>query len=500
MRFKQIIVFILILFACKAYAQSVSDSLNQAKVLINQGKFKQAKILLLNLHQTYSKNLDILWLYGQTAYWAHSYNEFYNAYELAIKQNPENYYLLLDYALKLTENGDINKAFPLLLMYKKFDSKSADLNLSLAKIYYWQGNFDKALLTLSHPIFETEKVGDAKNIREEILLAKALWIKLGGNFLSDDQPLQVFTPKFEIGKHFNAFNYLYATVTMPTFLNTPNLSVAQVFTIGNKIYFHKPSINININVGVANLPSATKTPIGSFELTKTSFKHLQLSVLAAKQPYLTTISSIGTAVLPTSYTVSAAWNNQKTFNGKLIYALDNYTADNNKINNVLGWVFAPTLKAKGLSVRLGYAFSYSNADINRYAPVNSYAQIIANFSETNKFINGIYNPYFTPTHQTIHSALVNIGLKPNSNISLGANANIGFFGSTQNPYFYLDKNSSDEIVVYKGYSEVDFFPMELSGFLMYSFNKKINLKLDYAYLKNNFYTSNNAGLTLSASF
>jgi len=110
MKFNVLFIVLFILFAQAAKAGHQIDTLKVAKSLMKNNKFNKAESLLSSFHKTHPDDLNTSWLYGQAAYWARHYSTFEMVYETTIQQFPDNYYLKLDYGLKLLEKGDIQKS------------------------------------------------------------------------------------------------------------------------------------------------------------------------------------------------------------------------------------------------------------------------------------------------------------------------------------------------------------------------------------------------------
>ena len=468
------------------YATGNEDTLNNAKVLLQSGKYAKAEKLLKALHQSHPDDLNIFWLYGQSAYGAKHYKTFNASYTKAINQFPANYYLKLDYALKLVKNGDIKKAIPLLKIYKSYDPTSSDLKLALAKIQYWQGSYTEALQTLNSKTFEKEKDIEIFQLKQDILMAKSPWLKFNFNYSSDDQPLQVITPKLEAGVFSNRFLSPYISVASQLFQQSADSKSAVTFTAGNKLNLIKAGLTLNLNGGYIQMPDKSQSLTGNIEVTKTCYNHFQLYTQAAHQPYLATTSSLSNAIIPYHYSFSAGWNNLNSWNGKIVSNVDKFSDGENYIYNLSGWLFAPPFIFSNIKLQIGYAYAYAWSKENRFTSKASIANVISNYNAGSTYISGIYNPYFTPNNQSVHSALFNIYFQPSKHLSIGSNANLGFLGKTENPYLFLDKKNG-VLFINKNYSEVKFYPDEISFFLLYQLTNKISFKLDYIFLRNNFY-------------
>ncbi len=448
------------------------------------------KVYALN----HKDNLDAQWIYAQTAYWAKHFKQSNLAYTQAMSQFPSNYYLKLDYALKLIENGDIKKALPLLDIYKQYDSTSSDLILAYAKIQFWQGYYKQALQTLKLKDISVSST----TLKHEILSAKTTYLKLNTSYFSDDQPLQITTPNVEIGTFIHPLFSPYLGLSLPWFRQASISNYAPIINFGNKLNLTKAGITSTINAGIIRLPDNSTTWTASFDLNKTSYKYLALNLIASRQPYLITLSSLKNPSLPAHFSFNASWNNFNSWNGKVSSSIDKFSSDHNYVYKLSAWLFAPPIKISSFQCYIGYAYGYSSSKENRYSSQYSIAEILLYKMEDD--IKGLYNPYFTPTEQSVHSALVSFNFKPHKKVSMGANANLGFLGTTKNPSLLLAKNSGADTTIELEYTSIKFYPHEISAFVLIQLSPKLSLKADYALLKNNFYTSHKAGLTLKLNF
>lgn len=476
-----------------------NDTLSIAKGYIQQGKYNKAEKILRAFEKSHPNDLNTLWLYGQTAYWNGNMKTFKRVYDKAILRFPSNYYLKLDYVIKLENIGDAKKAMPLLVEYAKYDKSSPDFKLLVAKMEYWYGDNKEALQDLKDESLIKQKPEEAKQLKEEILAAQSFWLKAGADYIKDDQPMQQVVPVLEAGKYFTKLLSPVVSLQIP-FYKTDSVSTnAMKWTISNKFNFPKLKLRAILNAGSVQLPDKTNEFCGGIELVKTNFTYLQLTAIAARQPYLTTISSLYAGLVPYHYEFNLAWNNQNSWNGKIISSYDQFTADNNYVYNVGAWVFAPPVKLTKLQLRLGYAYGYASSKENTYSTVESLAKIVSDFN-SGKPIEGRYQPYFTPTNQQTHSALLNVLYNPSKKIETGLNASIAFAGDLDNPYLYLDKNSANQLYINKGYSQLKFYPHKVDAFVLFKLTKKASLKANYTFFKNNFYTSHLIGASVILNF
>jgi len=496
MRVKGVHFLILIFLSIQLQALGDGDSLSTATTLIATKKYHKAEKLLKVLHNGNPYDLNTAWLYGQVAWWSKHLPAFKRIYSEAVQRFPENMYLKLDYALKLLENGDIDEADNLLDIYSAYDPTAADVLLAKAKIQFWQGNYDSALRILDSKSLGQEKTIEANRLRQDIYSSKSVWLEFSSFFRSDDQPLQSLSSAVSTGMYFHKLVKPYLSVSIPVFFRDSITQAIQSFSIGNKFGWIKPKIEVNFNAGIAHLPDNSYPMTFDLEVSKTTFRHLLLFGQVARLPYLITKASIETRVIPYHYFVSAGWDRSGSWNGKLSAGILHFSEDNNSVYSLTGWIFTPPIKFSSLRFSIGYAYGFGTSDECRYSNVNSLNYIESHWTAP---IEGIYDPYFTPVSQNAHSALLRITYDPGKAIKAGFNANVGFWGSTQVPYLFLDNNQGESFINH-GYVTTDFQPDEISAFVLYKLSDKITFKAEYAFLRNTFYTSHTAGITIKMNF
>jgi hypothetical protein len=417
-----------------------------------------------------------------------------------VQRFPENMYLKLDYALKLLENGDIDEADNLLDIYSAYDPTAADVLLAKAKIQFWQGNYDSAMKIIDSKAFGQEKISEADKLKEDIRSARSVWLEYVTSYHSDDQPLKSISPEIKAGMYVSRFLKPYLSADIPVFLQDSVTTSAFSMSVGNQLDFFKPRIEIRLDAGITRFPDQTNTFTFNAQLSKTAFKHLLFYTQVARLPYLITKTSASTHVLPYHYFFSSGWNRSQSWTGKLALSILNFSEDNNSVYSFTGWIFAPPVRFSTLQFRIGYAYGYSTADENRYYPENSLDEIISGWSTSNGQIAGIYDPCYTPRKQYAHSALIQFSYTPVIPVQVGINTNLGFRGSAQVPYLFLDKTDQEELFVNKSYATSGFNPAEVSAFILYKLTSKIFLKADYSFLRNTFYTSHTAGINQNEFF
>ena len=479
------------------HAQVAADTLSIAKKLKDKDQLKEAFALLSDFQKNHPDNLNAIWLSAQVAFWMHHIKTSEMLYEKAITANPKNYYLKLDFAKMLANAGEFDSALSLLNIYLAYDPTNADAWLTITKIYYWQGNYNKAFTMAENIVKHNPNNKDAIDLLNDIMGAKSPWIKLNADYNSDDQPLKSIAPSIEAGVFLHPLANLHFSGSAPFFIQNDSASHAFIFQAGIKSDFNKEEIVTDISAGIANFPYKNSVAfIGGIAFEKTFIQHLLLTAQATRSPYFYSLSSIDTELVDNNYTASIAWKNQFTINGNAGYSINQF-ADGNIVSTFYAGIFSPLFKKQKLDFQFGYGYNYSNAKQNEFEPKQTLAEII---SSPGSNIAGIYNPYFTPDDQQIHSVIITADYHPTKKITMGASANYGFYATTQDPYFSLITQGTSITGVSKSYAQQKFSPVQAGYYILYQLSKKTILKASYQYHQTFFYTNNYVGISLKTSF
>ena len=481
------------------FAPPAADTLNKVKQLKGNNKVSDSYHLLKTYYKGHSNDFNTTWLYAQVSYLDKHFKQSKALYKKAMAEKADNYYLKLDYAKTLVNIADYKEAKPLLNKYRAYDSTNREMELDFAKVYLAQGDYDRAKREINAVLAQDPKNGTVLALLDELHLAQASWVKIKGNYTYDSQPLQTIAPAVEAGIYLHPEATLRLNLQTPLFIGSGSLKYAQWLQIGDQSAFRKAGFQLAFDAGVAKQPYENKISwTANLELKQLLLKHLVLQAQAERKPYYYTVSSLDTVIMVNRFSAYAEWNDLNNWNGRVAFEFNQFR-DKNYVIGGGAWVFTPLLKVSVFEFRIGYAYSYSTSKSNRFVPENTLAEIIANYATTTT-ITGVYSPYFTPDNMGVHAALVSIVAHPAKTFDIGFNANVGFYASALNPYFYLNKNASDEVVIAEGYSTERFYPMEFSAYGLLKISKKISLKVDYTYRKTYFYTSNSVGLGLKINF
>lgn len=484
-------------------AQQGTDTLKLARQLRDKAKYKKEAKLLQTYINGHTADYNARWLNGQAEYWLGHLRKSQRLYAVADKMKPNDDYLQLDYAKVLADAGKWKKALAILEAIKKRGKNYTDGEFVKAKIDYWKGDYKLAEAEVNDVLWRDGLNKAAVDLRNEILRAKSPWLQPGLSYWHDSQPLQYITPSMQAGVWLNRYAQLLVSFYSPVFIRSPNTASAQLLQAGDAAYFSGIGLLAKADIGIAKFPAHNTVDwTGNIYLQETLLRHLVIEAQAEHKPYLSTLISLDTVVHVNHYAAGVGWNNMNSVNGKVGFDMNAFT-DNNYVYSIYGWVFAPPMHFSIVKISIGYGYSYSDSKQSRYTATEPLTQIIADYATAypaTPAIAGVYNPYFTPHEQNIHSILLNIVIKPVKALTIYLNGGIGFYAYTQNPYLYLDKNSSGEVYIARGFSRETYLPASAGATISWQLTKKVSIGAQYAYNRTFFYTSNYAGINLKLSF
>jgi tetratricopeptide (TPR) repeat protein len=482
-----------------SFSQSQTDSLAKSRELFDSGEYKEAGKLLRLLYENNPDDLNINWLYAQSAYWSGKFNKSMLLYENAIEQHPENYYLKLDYGIKLVDIGEFAKALTLLEKYLAYDKHGADALIALSKMAYWKGNYNKAISEINKVLSKDPDNIKAKGLRDEIIMAKSPWIKLSSGVKQDDQPLFSLIPSLDFGFSKNAYINPLITFALPHFISEKNSYSSIDVLLSNNIKIIKYKASLFFEGGIYKLPTNEIIPQGGLKLSKTLLRYFDLELLAEHKPYLNTKANMTNPMKTVNYDFSLSFSGRRGWIARLGHRINDFYTENNKITSTGIWLVSSPLKIGKTESRLGYAYSYSDSEEDRFIPRRTVEEIIAT-GDFYSQIKGVYDPYFTPNDQSINSVIFMVKFNPVKNFELGLKSTFGFYATTQNPYFYLNRRGNRILFIQKDYYSDNYHPYEELIYFNWDISKKISLRTEYALTSTYFYKSHYGLITLNVMF
>lgn len=495
-RLKWIIAFFFFfLSAMISLAQNslVTQTIAQSRQLLDEQKFREAAAILEAFENQYPGDIWIERLYAQTLFWMHDYEESTRIYERALAFHPNDMNLIYEYAIMLFDYGKYEKAKTLLLEYTRQVDEAADAELILGKIFYYQGQFRDAYPHLKKAAaFYPQDIGIGA-LYDEVSRIIRPQLLVGGLARFDQQPMQTYGPLLELNWYRSDLLNMGLKGSLLNYADVPVPNLITSLQLTNSMQFRRQGLSINMAAGgiYSNADNGLDWN-GYVEVIKKFKRPLQIDVKAERTNYEYTISSIDSLLMISKYGLKLAVGKEDGWNGEG-GAQSQLFPDDNYVNSYYLWLLSKPLKFSTFHLSFGYAFSYMDAKEDRFEPTKTAAQIIDDGSET---VDGIYNPYYTPVHQFNNSLLAHLKLQLGPESAFYGHASVGVFSSTDAPYYYLDYNNGNKLVLKKGFSTEKYIPLDL-GISFHSFlSKTIEIKVSYTYLSTYYFISHHINLGL----
>jgi len=476
-----------------AIASSI-DTISFARTSAYQKDFEKADQLLTSYN---ANHLDFhaLSLHALVLYWMKAFDRSIEVYEKAINSFPEPSSLHLDYARVAFNLNKLVKARKLLNTYRHFDSTNVEADIMTAYLDLWNGKIALARKRAGQLLEKYPTNAEAKDIMGKINYWTVPYFKIGTEILSDDQPLKGHGYYAEAGIY---KSWLFAPTVQAAFrqYKAGDSSFHSFWVqLANSIQLGTKS-RLKVKGGVFQQNGAGSEFTGSAELSHQIAHNFSLQAGMEKRPYQYTISSIKSAVMENVTAISLSYNRKDKWFGKAAYELLRYQ-DANKINLAYLWILAPVISRPHFSISGGYAFTYADALKSNYVSKKSIPEIVASWPAP---VEGVYNPYFTPAGQMIHSAIASIKIIPSKKLQFTSRLSIGLFAKADNPYLYLDKNGGGELFINGGFAKVDYMPATWVNELSIAASSRFFINAVYTYDKLLYYKSNRGSIELKYLF
>jgi tetratricopeptide (TPR) repeat protein len=479
-------------------AQSNPDTLTLAKSLRDKGLLTNSIDLLNHYVRNNPNDLNGKWLLAQATFYAKDFKKSKRLYNEAIALDPSNKVLRLDYAKTLTEMGETVEAEALLNEIVQQEPGNAEAWYTLARITWWGGKSKAAIHMLDNIIRNAPNFKAAQTLHNEILKERLPWVRMNAMYRTDDQPLPFAQIGLEGGKSISTLLNPDVNLYFPTALPDGDVLSYQGLKLGNTFIFKQGKTKLYVNAGLIQHASNLGTDwTGRLQIQQKLKKYWLIGAEVNRNPYFSTMGSLNIKLAEEHAGLSVAFDKPGSWNGKLSGGISRFSVDDNMVRSVSGWLFAPELKVWKLKAGLGAGFNYSDSDTNLYVSDKTIAEFYkGNSTNSNKKINGVYDPYFTPENQQVVSLLLNINYAVSKKITLNAKLNYGVLASSDYPYLFPD-SLNGAVVFVREFIKKDFNPMEAGIQADWKIRDNLALSLRYTYSETIFYASHYAGFTLT---
>jgi len=492
---KRLCSLFLILFYHNLFAQNpvIADTVSLARNLAYEKKFDKANNLL-TLYNAQHSDVNALRLQALVLFWMKKFDEATAVYEKTLNLFPGVAAVKLDYGSMLYQLNKYSKTRQLLKEYLIFDSTHQETNKMLAYIDLWTGHIaaakkKAALLERLHP-----GNADADYILQQIAYYTAPYIKLQGATYSDDQPLQRQSFEPEAGVYRSWLFSPFIKASLYSF-DADQIYKTSWIEAGNKISLASSKTDLEFSAGYFQASNYNGEMSWKAKLVQKISPSFSLDAVTHKKPYQYTLASIENPFLYQVTDLGLNFDRKSRWLGRAAYQNQSF-GDSNSIYTVYAWLLAPLVHKDNFLLKAGYAFSYADAEVNTFKPKQT--TVIPPVLNTQ--IDGVYNPYFTPSKQTVHSLLASLDIKFSTMVSFSSNLNVGVYASAYQPSYFVDRNGLGPYFINKKYENYSYTPVTFSTELKANLSQNFFINTIYRYNSLIFFKSHFITLQLKYLF
>jgi Tfp pilus assembly protein PilF len=449
------------------------------KVFVAAKEFDKALLILTKNYNRFSESLNINWLYAHVL---SLNNDKVNAdakFKKAISLSPNNKNLQKDYARFLYEIGKLNEVEAILSKYIAEDSKDVEFLLMQANISFWNGDVKTAKENVAKIKEIYPETNLADNLSRQIKELTAFYLNANFEYQTDSQPLEYFAQHIALEKYISKF--LNPKLEVSNYNFTPQTEQALIVRLNNKFHFYEVGLKINVNGGVYKNFSGETDWLGGFQFTQQLSQEASINFGYSKNSLLSTVSS--TAFNLTNQNIFGEFDyNHKYVAIHAAYNQQFYEDDNN-IKLFGAYIVSQPIKLYKFSFQAGYGYNFSDSK-----------NILFVYDDLRV---GMYDPYFTPKEQEIHSALFITNFKPTKNLTFKAKLNYGIQASVRNPFSSEVTPNNFEI---GGFYDETFSYTEIEGSINYAVSNSFGINAMYTFQETFFYDRNNINIGLNYRF
>lgn len=338
-------------------------------------------------------------------------------------------------ARALRDSGRYRESIELLQNYLQRAPADYNAELVLAEAYYWSGDFGSAARHFRSVLRRDPNNAAAKRQLDEIRATMRPVYELSVNFAHDNQPT----------------NRSFATAGFRYFL-TPFVS-ARLRLTGE-----------HATAGNAALDRIDP----EISLTAAIAKGFSINAAFERPRYTATISSLTTPVNATTARLALQLD-RKNWLGEAAVQHVGYSDDNTALT-AYAWLLAPVLRSDNALLQVGYAFGWNDAAESR-------------FSTT-----GLYDPYFTPEQETVHSIAASMSTWTKRGVRFQVNGSYGIKADRDAP-------SIQGRVI--RFARQSFQPYQAHAGVTFPLSRRATLTIDAEHTKTAFYNYNRTGVSTS---
>ena len=510
-------------------SDGLKEKLSKVEILMGKKKYKEAEVIILDLKKENGQaNPDfyVEWTYarlmgesGNVKEMDKAFQRTINLYDPTKHKSIEREYVYVNYADYLIRSNKDKEAlvqFDSILHKKTTYDVIEYIHPMYSDILKRHKEEDIApkhhqMLKIMEMAMLSSKGERKKEIKEKARLEP--WfsfakleekphpsLTLGVEGLDDVQPMKAFSTR--IAAHLPTQNVLNLLLKFDTdTYNTDDYSNVTIWRwyAANKFQFKKPNLGVTIGAGWVDQSRQKGDYMLDVDLTQEIAKVVSLNAGFSRQVYIGTLASVYEKLVMQN---NLYFNVEHKYKNLYIVAIQSQRAgfeDKNNILSIGGWGLVNIPTFPWMRLGLGYGFSYSNAKKMRYVPEVEYDQLL-NVYQVGEEVKGVYNPYFTPNKQKIHTGVVSLGFDFLDRFSLNSTVKYALHATTQAPLLYLFQNEEGYAYTEMYYYKAKYNPYDVLVSLNYKLSDMWSFNMFYKQNETFYFKEKRFGVSTTVNF
>lgn len=314
-------------------------------------------------------------------------------------------------AAELRNRGEFGPAIALLQSYVAEHPGDSHAQFMLGETLYWIGDWSGAKQHFIQALRLDPGQAEARRQLEEIRQVTAPWILLEASHRRDDQPLRQGASTIEGGLFLNPLQRLVFRAEPQLFGSVEH---GFVFSADAGWLAYWPGLKLETELGggyLARHGNEASDWIGRASIGVRLPQGINLRARSERAAYLWTPASLETPVMPNDIQGIFSWN-RSGWLAEAAYGVELFP-DKNKVWNAYGWLLAPLVQSRGVTLQAGYSFAFTDSDKSRWnlPPEGG---------------KGRYEPYYTPEELRVHNVIISGALPLTRSLTFHANGGYGF--------------------------------------------------------------------------
>lgn len=332
----------------------------------------------------------------------------------------------LERARELRANGRYGRAVEVLRRYLAVHPDQAEVRWYLAETLYWAERPAAARDQLRRALRRNPGMEGARDLWWELQSILAPRFTLALAYEDDDQPLT------SLGSESTATVPVGSTLELVGDAAYRRLEAAaedaRVLAGRLGLALEPPAspIRAEFRLGGTRGPEGRGGWIGAGGLEVELPGGLALRGTGRRWSDRNTATSLDTLLLVESLSATLSRSDPTGWSGEVGGSVDRYPGGNT-VRAYHAWILAPLLTSGADAFRVGYGFSYHDAEATTFAPR------AAGPGEGAGRSDGRYDPYYTPEEVRIHDAVAAARLSLPSGVVLSADGSVGLHAVEQAP-------------------------------------------------------------------